>query len=641
MSFPNTRKTSAFALATALIVLISAIVVYWQTCFRSVTWWNNAENIVAAVTFGVVAPPGSLLPTVLGWLACKLPLGLEKAFLLNLLAGLLAALTCAVTAGLAEKLIERTAPLSGTINKRRAVWVTAIATALGALVFAYGETLWIYANQFTPYTLTPLFTALILWTLLRWWYEADTPAAFRWLFLIAFLIGLDFSVHRTNAVLIPGIIIWILLRHPKTVIRIRSWLAGLTGLVVGLSVNLMLIPMATHDPYLNSGDPGTLSRYWDYVTLKQAGGGFLMDLFPRKSALWGVQVLDYLTAFQHNLLTVDGGLSVLGLLGALLGVFGLVMLFRRTWRLGLGLTLLLVATAVTTILYFNIPANFFRSFHRHYLPSLTIAALLVAYGSGALVLAAWNLKKRSRWLLIVVAALVVLAAPAAQLTRNFHMLDRSDSFYMHDFGMNMFNSLEQNAIMYTAGDNDTYALWYLQAVEKVRPDVQILNVPLTNTPWYVRQVITRDSTFPLRLTPEEIDALGPRQWKDTTIVLPVTGDAASLGLAEDAEIPDSVYLEIAPGIGGAYILPQDFVLLKVLEENNWRRPIYFCTTLPESSLGWLKPYLRNEGLVQRLMPVKDPAPNMEILRRNVFHLYSYRGYDRTDWRWRDVSRRMS
>ena len=91
--------------------------------------------------------------------------------------------------------------------------------AVGALALAFSQTLWEYATQFTPYVLTVVFTALMIFVMLRWWTDADRDDAWRWLALLAFLLGLDFSVHRTNALLLPAILGWILMRRPNVLRR--------------------------------------------------------------------------------------------------------------------------------------------------------------------------------------------------------------------------------------------------------------------------------------------------------------------------------------------------------------------------------------------------------------------------------------
>jgi hypothetical protein len=199
--------------------------------------------------------------------------------------------------------------------------------------------------------------------------------------------------------------------------------------------------------------------------------------------------------------------------------------------------------------------------------------------------------------------------------------------------------LPPNAILLTAGDNDTFPLWYLQAVEGVRPDVQVVNRPLSNTFWYVDQILRRDPSFPVSLTREERLALGPREWRDTTLVIPVEGTAPDLGLPAGTPVPEAITPD-AKATAGPVVLPADLVLLDLVRANRWRRPLCFSVTVSPQGMGWLQPYGRLDGLFWRVVPVADPAPDVKVLWTNLLERYSYRGYADPGVELDDVSRNM-
>ncbi|PYO71423.1 MAG: hypothetical protein DMD67_18795, partial [Gemmatimonadetes bacterium] len=366
--------------AGALIVTAIAALIFWRTSYPTIHWWDSAEYSLAAGTLGIVGPPGSLLLTLLGWPVARLPVGSSPAHLLNLLAGALAAVTTGLVYVIAVRLLRFTEP-SATEGDRRAL--AALGAALGALTFAFGATLWEYAVQFTPYVLSTVFAALILWVLLRWWKEADHPDAWRSIALLGLLFGLDFSVHRTNAMLLPGALVWILLRHPPTLRTPKSLLAGTVGLLLGLAVQLLIIPIGigamTRSPLFWDA-PTNWSRFWDYASIQRLGGGFLVQLFPRKAAFWSVQVSDFLRVLGANFFHWNGPAGVLGVVPAAAALLGLTTLWRRDRRLGIRHTLVLFLQAAMTVLFLNIPAHFFRTFDRHYLPVCVTIAVLMSYG---------------------------------------------------------------------------------------------------------------------------------------------------------------------------------------------------------------------------------------------------------------------
>jgi hypothetical protein len=165
--------------------------------------------------------------------------------------------------------------------------------------------------------------------------------------------------------------------------------------------------------------------FWDYITLKQLGGGFLLSVFPRKSPLWSVQTVDVLRALGANFFHWRGSAGVLGVLPALWAIFGIVVLWRGNRRLGAAWVLVILLQFAATVLYFNTPANFFRSFDRHYLPIGVTIAMLIAYGMGAVIERAETRSPTRRLVAGVLAAL----APAAQLIGNWSDHDASKQWF--------------------------------------------------------------------------------------------------------------------------------------------------------------------------------------------------------------------
>jgi len=624
-------------LGLALVAGLAAVV-FWRTAYPTITWWDSSQYSLAASTLGVTAPPGSLLLPLLGWPVAQLPFG-SPAFALNLLAGALAAITAGLVYLGAMRMLRAAGPVNvavGCIEHGAAV----AGAALGTLTFAFSDTLWEHAIKFTPYILTAAFTGLILWTMLRWWEEADDPRAWRRLMWLGLLFGLDFSVHRTNALLLPGLLAWILLRQPRTLRNPRAWLGGAGGMAVGLAVQLLIIPIAAStDSILNIGEPSNWARFWNYVSLEQLGGGFLVQFFPRNAPFWSAQVGDLVRVLGANFARWDGPLGVLGALPAVAGMVGLVHLWRRDRRLGAAFSLVLFAQAAMTVLYFNIPANFFRPLDRHYLPVCVTVGFAVAYGSGVLARDIARLAAHGRRVVPAIGGLVLLLTVAAQLAANWSPHDASRRYFARDFAANLLRGLPQDAVLFTNGDNDTFPLMYVQAVEGVRPDVQIINRPLANTFFFVDQIIRRDPAFPISLSREERMALRPRQWSDTTVAVPVEGTAKQLGLAAGTAVPDTVALD-ATATAENLVLVVDLVMLDILRTNRWRRPLCFSVTVDEAGMSWLRPYRRLDGLHWRIVPVTDPSVDIKTLRRNLLETYTYRGYADPTVRIDPVSRNM-
>jgi len=621
------------------VVVAVCLVVYWLTAYPTITWWDSSPYSLAAVTLGITHPPGSLLLTILGWLVTRLPLGLPAALLLNLFAGVLAALAT----GLAYVGALRLFRLAGERDSARtdnSGPVAVVGAAFGALPLAFCATLWEHAVKFTPYVLTTVFTGLILLVMLGWWENASRPHAWRWLALLGLLFGLDFSVHRTNLLLVPALLVWISLRHGRTLASPKAWLAGLGGVMAGLAVHLLIIPLAASDPTLNFGDPSTWPRFYEYVSLSQYGGGFLVELFPRKAPFWAVQVMDLVRAFVANFFGVRGPLGALGVLPGAFGILGIVLLWRRHRRLGTALVALIVVHAAVTVLYFNIPANFFRPFTRHYLPVFVPFAVAIAYGVYGTLHRIVELSWGREQYVLGWSGVLLAVIPASQVARSWAAVTGADQHFTADYATNVLLGLPPGAILFTSGDNDTWPLLYVQAAEGVRPDVQVVNLSLTNSVWYVEQLVRRDPGFPLALSADQRRALTTGPWTDTVLSIPVNGAAERLGLPRGSAVPDAITLAAVSTLNGQAVLRQDLILLRILEDNRWRRPFCLGLGLAPGSYVWLAPYRRVDGLFGRVVPTQDPPPDLRTLRANVLRTYEYRGYADSTVRLDDVARQM-
>ena len=608
---------SARIAVVAGVALISAAV-FWRTAYPTINWWDSASYSLAAATLGLTSSPGSLLLTLIGWIVTRLPWSLTTARVLSLTGAAIAVVTVSLVRLAALRVRQVAGQSSSSVSL-----APQLGAGLGALAFAFSATFWEYATQFTPYILSAAFTTLILLAMLQWWQNADSPASWRQLAVLAFLFGLDFSVHRTNSLLIPSAVAWILIREPRTALRSKSWLAGAVGLAVGLCVQLLVMPIAivTRSP-LNMYEPTNWSRFWDYVSLAQVGGGFLVRVWPRNASLWSFQVMDILSAMRDNFLSASGPLGVLGLAPGLAAAVALIALWRSNRRLGIGVAAVLVLHAVTTVMYFNIPENYFRSLYRHYLPVFVTVAVISSYGMSVIV--DWargiiaNRKGGTALGAATIAAGTVALAPVSQLLRNRMASDASRQHFARDYAGNALTFLPPNAILFTVGDNDSFPLWYVQTVEGLRPDVTVVNLSLANAPWYLRQVAQRDPSFPLR------DPSAMRR-DSGAVVIPVTVTAEQLDLAPGTVLPNAMTVKPSPRFG-ATMVEADWALLEIVRNNAWRRPLAVSTTAGDDGLAWLKPYARLNGLFWRIVPVTQPNADAALLRTNLRERYELRGF---------------
>ncbi|MEP6833859.1 MAG: DUF2723 domain-containing protein [Gemmatimonas sp.] len=610
--------------AVASFVALSAITVYSLTAYPTITWWDSASYSLAAATLGVSSSPGSLLLMLLGCPIAHLPLGASPAYRLNLFAGVLAATTSVIVYCAALNAV-RINDQDGTRGNSNGDAALKLGAGAGALTFAFGSTTWEYAVMFTPYILTAVFTAALLYVLFRWW-QCAVDDSWKWLALLGLLFGLDFSVHRTNLLLIPAALVFVLIRSPRAMINGRNLVGSAVGLLAGLSVQLLIIPIARNtSSELNFGNPRDFTRFLNYESLSQSGGSFFVKIFPRNADVWHVQVADFLRTLGDNALHWSGNSRAAGVLPAIAAVIGLIAIARRSMRFAIALFSLLIVQATMTVIFFNIPADYFRSLDRHYLPVWVTIGVLISCGLATMTQWAFAQRHKSRTLGWVFAV-VLLIVPGAQVLDNWRSHDASNRYFARDYAVNALAALPPNAIYFTVGDNDTFPLMYMQGAEHVRPDVQIVNMSVMQYDDYPDQIHERAPAFPISILSAERHALITKPWTDTSLVLPFPKNNTLFGLSPEAVALDTGTFIVKPQWGGTNMSLGDITLLDIVRTNQWRRPITFSITTSRAGMMWLNPYGRLEGAYWRIVPVKNPTANADALRQHLLQEYSYRGY---------------
>jgi tetratricopeptide (TPR) repeat protein len=200
--------------------------------------------------------------------------------------------------------------------------------------------------------------------------------------------------------------------------------------------------------------------------------------------------------------------------------------------------------------------------------------------------------------LVVIAALPLLWTLGPSTHHKWFTHDRSDNRIAYEYAYNILAGLDQDAIVFTNGDNDTFPIWYLQTVEHVRRDVTVVNLSLVNLPWYVKQLKRIDQPVAMTYTDEQIDALRPRPYRDEAT-------------------------------GQVMVVPvREYVVADIIETNRRQpsqRPVFFAVTIPRENMARYYPFLQMEGLAYRLTETRDengmPSTDPHRLLANVMGAY--------------------
>ncbi len=177
---------------SALGVLLTSFIVYYITTPPTLTFWDVGEFIAAAFLLQVPHPPGSPFFLLLGRIASMLPLSGDIAVRVHLISGLSSALTVMFLYLIAVRLIVAFRGNPVSVLDKLSVYG---ASAIGALSLAFGTTFWFSATEAEVYGVSMLFVGIIVWLIMRWYDHHQEPHNEKYIFLIAYLIGLSIGVH--------------------------------------------------------------------------------------------------------------------------------------------------------------------------------------------------------------------------------------------------------------------------------------------------------------------------------------------------------------------------------------------------------------------------------------------------------------
>jgi len=172
------------------------------------------------------------------------------------------------------------------------------------------------------------------------------------------------------------------------------------------------------------------------------------------------------------------------LLPLVLGIVGMLSLFRRSRRWGWVVFTLFATTSLLLSIYLNHPMYEPRERDYAYILSFYAFALWIGVGANGVFS---FVKAKSKVLSFFILPLLVFV-PLLMAFQNWDDHDRSGRFVARDSAANLLNSCDKDAILITLGDNDTYPLWYMQQVEHFRTDVQIVNLSLLGSDSYLHSV---------------------------------------------------------------------------------------------------------------------------------------------------------
>jgi len=411
--------------AASLWLAAGTFVVYAAGACPTIYVGDSGELVTAAHVLGIPHPSGYPLYVLLGKLwTLVVPLG-SIAYRMSLLSA-----ACAAGAvGLLHALSRR-------------LGLHPAAAAMAALLFAFGPSFWGEANVQRVYSLNALFVA------------AATAAAFAWhrsrgertLALAFLLCGLGAANHTFMAVYAVALTAFALGVEPGLARQPRRALLCLAPFLLGLLPYLYLPLRSRADPLLDWGNPDTPQRLLDVVLRRGFWGRAWVE-----TPLDAVAVaLDYLRSLGAELLWAGAGLALLGLYAG------------RSRRWPVLLPVLVMAANLGAVTLHGSRTDIFI-WHRYYIPSYLMAALLAGMG------VQWLIERLPR-----AFRPLPLLLPALALFSGWGRFDRSRYRIAEDFSRSLLAGLPPGASLAASDDNILFVLIYLHQVEGLRPDLDLI-----------------------------------------------------------------------------------------------------------------------------------------------------------------------
>ena len=201
------RKFNLWSRVSAAFVLVVSAVTYLMTMEPTASFWDCGEFIASSYKLEVGHPPGNPVFQLIARFFTMFTDNMHAAVAVNAMSAICSALTVMflylTIVFLGKRLVKPSEDGSCPVSRAIAIYGAGI---VGALAYCFSDTFWFSAVEGEVYAMSSLFTAMVFWAMTKWYEQADSPYANRWIVLIAFLIGLSIGIHLLNLLTIPALV---------------------------------------------------------------------------------------------------------------------------------------------------------------------------------------------------------------------------------------------------------------------------------------------------------------------------------------------------------------------------------------------------------------------------------------------------
>ncbi|MCX6272684.1 MAG: DUF2723 domain-containing protein [Bacteroidetes bacterium] len=187
-------------------VFLIATIVYLLTLEPTASWWDCGEYISTSFKLQVGHPPGAPTFQLIGRLFSLLAFGdlSRVAVMVNTMSALSSSFTILFLFWSITMLAKKVVLRNGEMTDGK-MWAVMGSGLVGALAYTFSDSFWFSAEEGEVYAMSSFFTALVFWAILKWEVVSEEKGSYRWIILIAFLMGLSIGVHLLNLLTLPAL----------------------------------------------------------------------------------------------------------------------------------------------------------------------------------------------------------------------------------------------------------------------------------------------------------------------------------------------------------------------------------------------------------------------------------------------------
>ncbi len=393
----------------------------------------------------------------------------------------------------------------------------------------------------------------------------------------------------------------------------KAWIMSILIIVaaaIGYSTQLYIPIRASENPRINENAPSTWPRFKGFLERKQYGQESMITRMFKRRASWENQFISHPRFGLARALNIQYAspderfdiykskdskgqetsfgfsLSIIYIL--LFGFLGAFEAIKRSPPEGVFILFTVLLCTVGLVFYLNFSDGTYnpqiawqaevRNRDYFYTPGFLYLAVVIGIGMAAALdylgkkFDNPSSKKYGRITdkgLFAVASVLVIALAGNTAFANYKINDRTGNYLPFDYAKNILRSCDQDGIIFTNGDNDTFPLWFIQEVEKYRTDVRVVNLSLLNTPWYILQ-LKHQMNVPITMDDKAIEQLRAVKYSDQPSVW---------------RIQDQMVRHIVGNV----------------QSGGWKIPIYFAITVPSENCLGLDDHFITEGMASRIV----------------------------------------